>query len=103
MLSPNEAAAFERGQLFKRHIRAAAALNELYDDSAIADAVGRRRAAVGNWWVGAKPDPEALLRLADVTGFALAELTRFVYRGRSAADPAGRGVSRGGQRPRRHE
>jgi transcriptional regulator with XRE-family HTH domain len=79
VLSAVEMTALTRGQMLKRYVRAAAALQDLYDDSALGKAVGRNRAAVGNWWRGAKPDPEALLALADVTGLSTDELTRFVY------------------------
>lgn len=79
MLSPVEAAAMARGQILKRYVRAAAALNDLYDDVALGEAVGRNRAAVGNWWRGSRPDPEVLFRLADATGLSPDELTRFVY------------------------
>lgn len=75
VLSPQEI----RGQLLKRYVRAAAALSELYDDVALGEAVGRNRAAVGNWWRGARPEPEVLFRLAEVTGLSTDELTRFVY------------------------
>lgn len=79
VLSPQEAAAFDRGQTLKRVVRAAAALNDIYDDVALGSAVRRNRAAVGNWWRGARPELDVLLRLADVTGLSSDELTRFVY------------------------
>lgn len=81
MLSTQDAAAFARGQTLKRCVRSAAALNDLYDDVSLGKAVGRNRAAVGNWWRGARPEPEVIVRLADVTGLSIDELTRFVYAG----------------------
>jgi transcriptional regulator with XRE-family HTH domain len=72
-------ALFDRGQLVKRYVRAAAALHGLYDDTAIALAVGVDRIAVGRWWQGAQPKPDALGRLAVATGLSTDELTRFVY------------------------
>lgn len=79
MLSPAELAAVERGQLLKRYVRSAAALQGLYDDVAIGDAVGRTRMAVGQWWRGARPEPATLRRLAEATGLSIDELSRFVY------------------------
>ncbi len=79
MLSPSELAAFDRGQELKRYVRSAAALRGLYDDTAIGRAVGRTRIAVGQWWTGVKPGPDAMLGLARATGLSLDELARFVY------------------------
>jgi hypothetical protein len=81
MLSPAELDRMERGAEFKRFVRAAAALHELYDDTAIGEAVGRSRIAVGHWWQGVKPEPETLLEIAGVTGFSFEELATFVYNG----------------------
>lgn len=81
VLSPVEMALFDRGQLVKRYVRAAAALRGLYDDTAIALEVGVDRIAVGRWWQGAQPKPDALGRLALATGLSTDELTRFVYYG----------------------
>ena len=94
--------------MFKRCIRAAAALNDLYDDVALGRAVGRNRAAVGNWWRGAHPEPEVLLRLADVTGLSSDELWRFVYSDGpppalpAAGSPVASGVEEGLRRDREH-
>lgn len=79
MLSPPEQARLDRGQALKRYVRAAAALRELYDDKAIAQAVGRSRNTVASWWQGAQPEPETLRRLAAVIGLDPAELVAFVY------------------------
>jgi hypothetical protein len=79
VLSPIEAAALLRGQILKRVVRAAAALNDLFDDVALGDAVGVGRGAVGRWWVGAQPSGPTIFRLASVTGLSPDELTRFVY------------------------
>jgi hypothetical protein len=79
VLSPIEAEARHRGRDLKRYIRAAAALNEIYDDVALADAVGVGRGAVAGWWIGAQIKPENLRQLADTTGLAPEELSRFVY------------------------
>ncbi len=79
MLSPIEAAALARGQALKRYVRAAAALNDLYDDVALAEKVGVQRGAVSGWWSGARPSPDTLGRLAMATGLSTDELTRFVY------------------------
>ena len=79
VLSPQEAADLYRGQALKRTVRAAAALNDLYDDVAIARAVGVGRISVGNWWRGAKPSQETLYRLAAATDLSAEELSRFLY------------------------
>lgn len=79
VLSPAEVAAFERGQDLKRYVRAAAALVGMYDDTAIGRAVGRTRIAVGKWWTGAKPEPDAVRAIADATGLSVDELGRFIY------------------------
>lgn len=79
MLSAVELAAMERGQMFKRYVRAAAALRGLFDDTALGAEVGRTRIAVGKWWTGSRPEPDAILRLADATGLSVDELTRYVY------------------------
>lgn len=68
-----------RGQVLKRYVRSAAALQGLYDDVALANEVGRTRTAVGKWWTGVRPEPAALARLADATGLSVDDLTRFVY------------------------
>jgi len=68
-----------RGEQLKRHIRAAAALRGLYEDTDIAERVGRTRITVGQWWRGAQPDPASLVRLAEATGLSPDELMRFVY------------------------
>lgn len=79
VLSPAEAAAFDRGQAFKRYVRAAAALSGLYDDSMLADAVDIGRGAVQGWWRGSKPETPTIFRLADATGLSADELTRYLY------------------------
>jgi transcriptional regulator with XRE-family HTH domain len=79
VLSAADAASLVRGRDLKRCVRAAAAFNGLYDDKAIAEAVGVGRGAVAGWWKGAQAEPEKLQRLADVTGLSFAELTEYVY------------------------
>lgn len=79
MLSPAEAEALHRGTELKRYVRAAAALSGIYDDVALAEAVGVNRGAVGGWWTGAQMKSDTLSRLADVTGLDLDDLTHFVY------------------------
>lgn len=79
MLSPPEHARLARGQALKRYVRAAAALRDLYDDKAVAKAVGRSRNTVASWWQGAQPEPQTLRRLADAIGLDPAELVAFVY------------------------
>ncbi len=79
VLSATAQAAFERGQILKRYVRAAAALQGMYDDTAIGRAAGRTRIAVGKWWTGVQPEPDALDRLASATGLQIDELTMFVY------------------------
>ena len=68
MLSPIEATALERGQTLKRHVRAAAAMNDLHDDVTIAQQVGVSRAAVSGWWHGAQPSPATIRQIAKATG-----------------------------------
>jgi transcriptional regulator with XRE-family HTH domain len=79
VLSPSEAAVKLRGQILKRYVRAAAAMNDLFDDAALADAVGIGRGAIAGWWRGAQPSGQTIFRLAAVTGLSADELTRFVY------------------------
>lgn len=92
MLSPADAADVSRGQTFKRYVRAAAALHDLYEDTDIAKAVRVGRGAVGHWWLGAKPEPETIRRLAQATGLSVDELNRFIHYGGPPPrlpDPAG--------------
>lgn len=79
MLSPTEADALARGQELKRYVRSAAALRDIYDDTALADAVGRTRMAVGKWWRGVRPEPDAIRALGAATGLSVDELTRYLY------------------------
>ena len=79
VLSPIEATALARGQILKRVVRAAAAMNDLFDDASIGQEVGVGRGAVGHWWNGSKPAGETIFRLAHVTGLSPDELTRFAY------------------------
>ena len=108
MLSPQEAAARARGQAFKRYVRAAAALHGLFDDVSLAEMVGRNRAAVGNWWRGAKPEPDVLYQLAEVTGLSADELALFVYSDGppptlpEPGSPAASSVEEGLHRDQRH-
>lgn len=107
VLSPVEAARRERGRALKRYIRAAAARRDLYDDTALGEAIGLSRGAVGAWWDGAQMKPDSIQRLAEVIGVSFEELTRFVYlNGRPPelplpSGPAGlqEGVRRGEERP----
>lgn len=105
MLSTPETTALERGQTLKRVVRAAAALHGLFDDSAIADAVGMRRGAVAGWWEGAHMRPETIAELSAVTGLSFSELTSFVYLGGPppqlpASGPSG--LQEGVRRAREH-
>jgi hypothetical protein len=79
VLSPAEAAALDRGRTLKRYVRAAAALKDLYDDTAIGEAVAVNRGAVKGWWMGAQMKPDTIRRLAQATDLSFDELTRFVY------------------------
>jgi transcriptional regulator with XRE-family HTH domain len=107
VLSPAEAEVRDRGQTLRRFVRAAAALSDVYGDTAIGDAVGVKRGTVSAWWKGAQMKPETIRRLAEATGLSFEELTRFVYLGGPppalpANDPARsavlEGVRRGQQR-----
>lgn len=79
MLSQSERVAFDRGQDLKRYVRAAAALRGVFDDVTLGDRVGRTRNTIGKWWAGAKPEPDALHRIAQETDLSADELIRFVY------------------------
>lgn len=79
MLSPNEAAAVAQGQDFKRYIRAAAAMQGIYEDVELGRAVGVHRRTVAGWWLGAKPSPDTLRAIASTTGLAVDELLAFTY------------------------
>ena len=81
MLSPDEVAGRERGQILKRYIRAAAALHDLFDDTALADAVGVSRGAVGAWWQGTRMEITTIDAVARATGLSSDSLTGFLYRG----------------------
>lgn len=50
VLSPVEAAAVAHGQIFKRLIRAAAAMQGIYDDVELAKSVHVHRRTVAGWW-----------------------------------------------------
>lgn len=79
MLSPSEAAASARGHLLKRYVRAAAAMQGIYDDVALAEEVGIGRGSVAGWWKGAKPSPETVRSIAEATGLPTEELVAFIY------------------------
>lgn len=79
VLSPTEAASRERGRALKRYVRAAGALQGLYDDKALAHAAEVQRGAVAGWWRGSRPTPETLKRLADALRLSYEELSEFVY------------------------
>lgn len=79
VLTPAEAAKELRGQILKRYVRAAAAMNDLFDDKALAKEIGISRGAVLAWWTGSRPSGPTIFRLAAVTGLSSEELTRFVY------------------------
>lgn len=79
VLSPVERAAWDRGQALKTVVRAAAALNALYNDVELADAAGIGRGAVGAWWHGSKPLPEHVFAVAEVTGLSADELSRYLH------------------------
>jgi transcriptional regulator with XRE-family HTH domain len=68
-----------RGGEFKRVIRAAAALHDIYNDKDLAAAVGTSRNTVGSWWSGAVPEPDTLDRLAAATGLDRRELSDYVH------------------------
>ncbi len=76
---PAERARMARGQELKRYVRAAAALQGLYDDTALGVAIGRTRITVGRWWQGVLPEPEAITRIARATGLVESDLFSFVY------------------------
>jgi transcriptional regulator with XRE-family HTH domain len=86
VLSPLELARADRGLRFKRAVRSEAARHDLYDDAAIADAVGVSRNTVGAWWKGAQPSPDALVELARVMDMRADELFALLYVG---SGPAG--------------
>jgi len=79
VLSTHDPATYAKGQILKRVVRAAAALNDLYDDVAIAEATGKGRGTVAGWWEGARMQPETIQILADATGLSREELTQFIY------------------------
>jgi hypothetical protein len=81
VLSPAEAAKRLRGRDLKRYLRAAAALNELYDDTTLADAIGVGRGALDGWWTGAQMKPDNIREAAKVTGLSPEGLTQFLYFG----------------------
>lgn len=79
MLSTYDPAAFAKGQVLKRAIRAAAALNDIYDDVALAERTGIARGTIGQWWRGAQMKPDNIRLVADVTGLSREEMTQFIY------------------------
>jgi len=81
VLAQNELARATRGEDFKRLVRAAAALVGIYDDKALAEAVGRQRNTVAGWWRGAKPEPDTIQPLGRVTRLDADELYRYLYLG----------------------
>lgn len=95
VLTPGELDRRRRGQELKRVVRSAGAMHDLYDDSAIAEATGRTRNAVAGWWLGARPDPDSLRAIADVTGLDFGDLIAFVYGDGQPPIPAGDGLESG--------
>lgn len=81
MLSPAELAAHERGRTLKRYVRAAAALNDIYDDTTLGDAAGVGRGAVAGWWKGTRMSTDTISELAGATGLSRDELIEFVHYG----------------------
>lgn len=81
VLSPQAQIAHDRGRVLKQYLRAAAALNDLYDDTALGEAVGMTRAAVKGWWTGAQMKPDTLGDVARITRLSVDQLMSFVYRG----------------------
>jgi hypothetical protein len=79
VLSPVELTNLAWGRTFKRYVRAAAALREIYDDTALAEAIGRSRGAVGQWWLGARPEIETIRELGRVTGLSIEGLISFAH------------------------
>jgi transcriptional regulator with XRE-family HTH domain len=79
VLTPMELQRYDRGAVLQRRVRAAAALHGYMNDTDLADAIGRSRIAVGKWWRGSRPEPEALAALSRATGLSFEELMRFVY------------------------
>lgn len=79
MLSPTEAVAAERGATFKRVVRAAAAMQGIYDDARLAEATEVTRGTVIGWWRGAQPTPPRLRAIAGATGLSVDELIAFTY------------------------
>ena len=79
MLSPEKAADLDRGQRFRRYVRAAAALRGIFDNSELARRMEVQRGTVNGWWTGARIEAESIPRLAEVTGLDADELWRFVY------------------------
>lgn len=70
-----------KGQELKRYVRAAVALRGLFDDRAIAAALGLSRNTVGHWWTGAVPEPKAVSGIARLTGYSEADLFAYLYAG----------------------
>lgn len=114
VLSPAEQTARDRGERLKRYIRAAAALQGLYDDTSIADAADVQRGAVAGWWLGSQMKPATIERVADALDVDPDELMAYVYRdapppalpgllevGRAGADEGHRRASRHRGRPAR--
>jgi transcriptional regulator with XRE-family HTH domain len=95
VLSPLELARVDRGLRFKRAVRSEAARHDLYDDAAIADAVGVSRNTVGAWWKGAQPSPDALVELARVMDMRADELFALLYVPPSGPAGLQEGVRRG--------
>lgn len=84
VLSPGEAADaadLARGRDLKRIVRAAAALREIYTDTALAKATKVTRGAVLGWWGGAQMAPDTIHYTADATGLSRDELTEYVHYG----------------------
>jgi hypothetical protein len=77
--TPEEEARMLRGQEFKRYVRAAAALHDLFNDADLARAVHMSRMSVEAWWMGAQPSNQTIGKLALTTGLSRTELTNFVH------------------------
>ncbi len=79
MTDPEDQDKATRGAELKRLVRSAAAFHGIYDDKALAQAVGASRNAVMAWWSGAVPSPAHVRAIARVTGLDEKELGDYLY------------------------
>jgi transcriptional regulator with XRE-family HTH domain len=101
-LSPEEQAVRLRGQEYRRHLLAAAALHDIYTVGELAEAVGVSPGTVQGWWRGAQPKATTLPKISRALGFTTEGLFAWFYEGARPprlSDPEAEAEDRAGHVP----